>query len=229
MRSRFWIVLVVGTGYVGGIQAQTAADNTSSSSRITLHLSQPSALAAIIDIGKESHQPIGIVLATNATTFCTPQQRLDIEDESPLDAVARMVKPLKYSVAMKQRVLVVEPNTSPQWLTAILEHQYNFPALTGLTITSLGTRLDGWMKMEVGHAPGYAASTHHAPNAQRFDFGAMKSASTEEIANRIVSLGPTGLWMLRPNTPNPGSALDMEIRVAPYDDPDALLSLDCGP
>jgi hypothetical protein len=220
---------MLGFGYTGGIQTQTVADGSSPWSRVTLHLSQTSALAAIIDIGKVSHQPLGIVLGANASAFCASQQKVDIEDESALDAVARVVKPLKYSVATKQGVVVVEPDAIAQWLTAILEHRYDFPALTGLTITSLGTRLDGWMKMEVGHAPGYAASTHHAPNAQRFDLGAMMSASTEEIADRIVSLGPKAVWMMGPNTPNPKSALDMDIRVAPYDDPDALGSLNCGP
>jgi hypothetical protein len=211
------------------MQTQTVSDGSHPSSHVTLHLSQTSALAAIIDIGKVSRQPLGIVLGANASAFCASQQKVDIEDESALDAVTRVVKPLKYSVETKQGVAVVEPDALAQWLTANLEHRYDFPALTGLTITSLGTRLDGWMKMEVGHAPGYAASTHHAPNAQRFDLGVMTSASTVEIADRIVSLGPKGVWMLGPNTSNPKGALDTDIRVAPYDDPDALGSLNCGP
>jgi hypothetical protein len=66
-------------------------------------------------------------------------------------------------------------------------------------MVELGVQLTMWMLTEIDGVTGFAGSILGATNDERFTFGAMAPSTTEEIANRIVSLGSKGMWILTMN------------------------------
>jgi hypothetical protein len=60
----------------------------------------------------------------------------------------------------------------------------------------LGAELTMWIRAEVDHETGFFGSILGSTNDERFTLGAIPVATTEELANRIVSLGSKGMWIL---------------------------------
>ena len=63
-------------------------------------------------------------------------------------------------------------------------------------MVELGAALTMWIRMEVDHENGFGGSILGSTNDERFTLGAIPAATTEELANRIVSLGSKGMWVL---------------------------------
>jgi hypothetical protein len=225
------LIAVLGMcGIVSTTVTHTQTLEVETRNRVTLHMREASPMNAIVAAGEQSHYPIGVIIGDNWRPLCVNNHRsIDIDDSTPLEAITKIAGSAGYSVTVRGAALEVVGPDLAQWRQDILKHRYNFPAWSQITVAGLGDRLNGWMRMEIGHVQTYISSTGHAANSPRYDLDAMPSASTEEIANSIVTLGSKGIWVFRPITLTPASALDEEIRVFPYDDPEELKSVACGP
>jgi hypothetical protein len=76
--------------------------------------------------------------------------------------------------------------------------------------------LTGWMWMVTHLASGYGSSILGSTNDERFTLEVMPSATTEEIANKIVSQGSKGMWILRTAPNDTHKPSDYQLEVEPY-------------
>jgi hypothetical protein len=84
------------------------------------------------------------------------------------------------------------------------------------TMVVMGFQLTMWIGAVTHPEVGYAASILGSTNDEQFTMAPIASATTEEIANRIVSLGSKGLWILRMGASNSASTEDDAVEIEPY-------------
>jgi hypothetical protein len=80
----------------------------------------------------------------------------------------------------------------------------------------LGAELTMWIRMEIDREPGIGGSILSSTNDERFTLGAIPAATTEELANRIVSLGSKGLWILTMDAFQRDGEWTDSVEVEPY-------------
>jgi hypothetical protein len=197
--------------------------------RVTFERSEASPLNAVASVGLQTHTAIGIVFGQHQQTLCDKKHSFSINDQLPKDALARAVAGTGYSVRERSGVFVIAAPDIPTWQRRLLTHRYPvFKAEEEMTMQVLGAQLTGWMWVEVGHAKGYGASIMGSLSAEQLKLGVMKFASTEEIANRIVSLGSKGIWLLKADKSNASSPMQESITTYSYhDDTLAIQTLSC--
>ena len=83
-------------------------------------------------------------------------------------------------------------------------------------MVKLGFELTMWIRMEVDHETGFGGSILGSTNDERFTLGAMPAATTEEIANRIVSLGSKGMWILTMDAFERDGERTDDVEIKPY-------------
>jgi hypothetical protein len=97
----------------------------------------------------------------------------------------------------------------------LLDHRFSdFRPGANQTMVMLGAMLTGWLRTEVDRIAGYGGSILSSTNEERFDLAVKPFATTEEIANSIVSQGSKGMWTFRASTPSPVNSAEVEIE--PY-------------
>ena len=84
------------------------------------------------------------------------------------------------------------------------------------TMAEMAAYLTGWMWMATHPGSGYGGSILGSTNDEHFALKEMQSATTEEIANKIVSQGSKGMWILRTAPNNTDSPSDYQVEVEPY-------------
>jgi hypothetical protein len=181
-------------------------------------------------LAAQTKQPIGIELGEYSGTLCEERRPFDIRDRSPQHALVDALSGTRYSLRKADGIyLIVAPDLT-SWQRDTLDYRYDyFPGNRPTTMADLGARLTGWMEMEIGHVPGFAASVLHSPSSQNVEMGNVSRESTEEIADRIVTLDGKGLWIFRGTAAHPTSAADEEITVYSYtDDVASLNKLSCN-
>lgn len=198
---------------------------------VTFQAANATPLQAIVAIGIQTKQPIGIEFGENPQRLCELHRSFDIKEDSADGALKKAISDTGYAVRAEDGVLLVVPPDLANWQLSMLTHEYR--GFTGgarpTTMAGLAAILTGWMQAEVGHVQGFGGSILHSTTAEELRLRAIPGASTEEIANQIVSLGSKGIWILRPTTANPAGAADEEIRAYSYkDDIGTLHNLSCG-
>lgn len=206
-----------------------AAKPPFNSGRVTFGSAEASPLNVIAAVGLQTHTPIGIVFGQHQQTLCDKKHGFSIKDQLPKDALVRAVAGTGYSVRERSGVFVIAAPDIPNWQRKLLKHRYRvFKAEEEMTMAELGAQLTGWMWVAVDHAKGYGASIMGSLSAEQLKLGVMKFASTEEIANRIVSLGSKGIWLLKADKSNASSAMQESITTYSYhDDTLAIQTLSC--
>lgn len=202
---------------------------SSNTGRVTFERAEASPLNAIAAVGLQTHTPIGIVFGQHKETLCDKKHSFSFKDQTPRDALVRAVAGTGYSVRERSGVFVITAPGIPNRQRKLLKHRYRiFNAEEEMTMAELGAQLTGWMWVEVEGAKGYGGSIMSSPSAEQLKLGVMKFASTEEIANRIVSLGSKGIWLFRPNNSKASSPMGESITTYSYhDDTFAIQTLRC--
>jgi hypothetical protein len=73
-----------------------------------------------------------------------------------------------------------------------------------------------WIRAAVDHETGFGGSILGSTNDERFTLGAIPVATTEELANRIVSQGSRGLWILRMDAFARDGEWTDDVEIEPY-------------
>jgi hypothetical protein len=192
-----------------------------------------SSLEAIVSVGIQSRSPIGIIFGKQRDILCAPRHPIEIKQSTSFKAVETAVENTGYRVKEEGGVIVIAaPDLTAEQKRLLTFRYSDFPELNNTTMAYLGAQLTGWMRMEAEHVPGYMSNTLSSTNAERVSLKSAQNASTEEIANRIVSLGSKGVWTFRATTfPSPdSSAVGATIEVFSYEDnARALSTLSCDP
>ena len=64
----------------------------------------------------------------------------------------------------------------------------------------ISAQLTGWLWVEVDGAQGYGESTRDSTTAHTINLPILEDVTTEQIADRIVTIPPAGMWILQGNT-----------------------------
>lgn len=198
--------------------------------RISYSSRGQSLMTAITAVSLLSHSPVGIVLGTESDRLCKTSATFDIVDSPPDEALGKITRLAGYTISYQDGVSVLLPPDLPDWESVALAHRFvSTPRQQDVTISGLGVTLTGWIQMDIGHIPTFAASVMSSPGDKNFNLPEMKNVTISQIANRIVTLPGGGIWILRPAVPVAKSVLDVELRSYSYaDNPDQIQSLGCG-
>jgi len=198
---------------------------------VTFVSADTTALRAVLEVGQQTRQPLGIIFGANPQKLCEIRHAFNIRSDQPRDALDEVLGNTGYSIEDDDGVLVLIPPDLMSWQQTLLDYRYeSFPQEEPVPMTLLAARLTEWMWAAAAPMQGYGASIMYSPDAEKVQLGTVKGESTEEIANQIVKLGSKGVWMLQPNKGNSKGPTDEQISVYSYhDDAIFLPRLTCGP
>jgi hypothetical protein len=158
-------------------------------------------LVAIREIGLQSHVPIGIVFGANQPALCTGRVSFTLHEVTPRDALLEAVRSANYSVEEKDGIiLLMAPDINSHQRTLLTHRFKEFRTEAKQTMHGISAQLTGWLWVEVDGAQGYGESTGDSTTAHTFNLPILEDVTTEQIADRIVTIPPTGMWILQGNT-----------------------------
>jgi hypothetical protein len=182
---------------------------------ITFKCAHATPLDLIRAAGRQTRIPIGLVLGLDPGILEKPQRFYDLEGVTAQNALTEAIRDTGYSLREEDEVLLLIAGDLTPRQKSLLYLQYaNFQASGSMVV--MAANLTGWMWAATRPISGYGGSILGSTNDERLMLEEMRSATTEEIANKIVSQGSKGMWILRmaPNdTHNPS---DDQIEVEPY-------------
>ena len=137
------------------------------------------------------------MLGEDPTLLSKTRRTYNLEQVDTRSALLEAIAGTGYSLKASNGVFVLIAGDLTSRQQQVLDHEYpDFKSEPHQTMVELGVQLTMWMLAEIDGVTGFAGSILGATNDERFTFGAMAPSTTEEIANRIVSLGSKGMWIL---------------------------------
>jgi hypothetical protein len=183
------MVAVLTAGYT--CRAQEAKDT-----QVDLVQRNATLLETITAVGLQTHVPIGVVLGGKDDVLCKTRRSFSFKDTPPRSALEQAASLVNYSVEERNGVLLLTaPDVTAhqrQWLTHRFER---FPA-EARTMHLLSADLSGWLWSEVDHGGSWGTSIGDSAQAYKIDLPLLENMTTEEIADRVVTTGPGGMWIL---------------------------------
>jgi len=198
---------------------------------VTFVARDATALHAILQMAQQTRQPLGIIFGENPQRLCEIHHAFQIRTGQIRDALDQAILDTGYSIRDEDDILILQPPDLISWQQTLLDYHYeSFSQEEPVPMSYLAAQLTGWMWAAADPAQGYGGSILHSLDDEKVHLGTINGESTEQIANRIVNLGSKGVWMLKPNTPNPKGPTDEQISIDSYHD-DALFlpRLTCAP
>jgi hypothetical protein len=158
-------------------------------------------LVAIREIGLQSHVPIGIVVGANQSALCTGRVSFALREVTPRDMLEEAVRATNYSVEEHDGVILLTAPDINSHQRALLTHRFErFPAEAKQTMHQISAQLSGWLWVEVDEANGYAGSIGDSTTAHTISLPTLENVTTEQVADKIVTTPPAGMWILQGNT-----------------------------
>jgi hypothetical protein len=147
---------------------------------------------------RQTHAATGVVLGQNPDTLFYTPRSYDLRDADARTALLEAIRGTGYSLKEESGVFVICAGDLTSRQHDLLTHYYqNFGSGPPSTMFELGARLTMWMRAVVNPNGGSAWSILSSTSDERFNLAVIPSATTEEIANRIVTLGSKGMWIFR--------------------------------
>ena len=166
--------------------------------RVSFGCSSATAYQAIQAAGRQVRVPIGIVLGRDTHGFLVTLRSFSLHDVDLETALREALQGTGYVLQKQGEVWVVVAGDLTKRQLRLLHLQLsNFGGQQGSSLSFLGQDLTMWMQAKLHPGDGYALGGLYSINEESFTFPVIASATTEEIANRIVQLGPKGMWVLR--------------------------------
>ena len=186
-------------------------------SKVTFKCDHASPLDLIRTTGRQTRIPIGVVLGQEPGVLSKPRRSYDLENVDARSALLEAIQDTGYSLIEENHVLVLIADDLTARQQRLLTQPYSdFGRGSNSTMVELGVSLTMWMRNAIDPMDGYAASIGGSTNDERFTLAEPLSGTTEEIANRIVSLGSKGMWIFRADpSPHSGESTD-QVEIEPY-------------
>jgi hypothetical protein len=185
-------------------------------SRVTFKCHRATPLDLIYAIGRQTRIPIGIALGLDASVLSKPTRSYDLENVGARLALQEAIQDTGYMLEEENHVTVLVAGDLTARQQDLLTYAYSdFGPVSNQTMVELGAMLTGWMLGKIDHASGYGGSILESTNDERFSLKETPGATTEEIADSIVSLGSKGMWILKANAFPTRSPSD-RIVIEPY-------------
>jgi|GEM_PF-6149827 len=187
----FLVALVAGLGRIASSQMQP----------------RPSPVLLSMELAaREAGVPAGIVLRKGVDLCHEMNHSAEFLPSDPMQRIRTLADQYGYHVDESGPVLKVMPKDGmPGELDIALHHHWpRFPKIDGIP-REMGMTLSGWMFTVVNPGQGFAISSASNGMEERVHLPASEEVSSEEIANRIVSLGSKGIWIAWQNQHQPSS------------------------
>jgi len=156
-----------------------------------------SALQTLVNFGRVTNTPIGIVISDGA--LCDQTVDVISEGEKAEVVTADILSTIPtYKWSVQDKVVVVEPREPSGYLTQLL--QMSIPQFAAPVETLQGQNISLWMFIhaEVVKQGGAGASVQSSFDEQKAAPIEMRDSSVVAILNRIISRKPKGLWIIPP-------------------------------
>jgi hypothetical protein len=181
----------------------------------------PSAAVAMMQAARKSGVPVGIVLREGNDLCREPGIAVETRSQEPLQRMRLLAESFGYRVDASGPVVLVTPNGgAPVLLEETLHHLWTRVPAQDSVLHTMGMVLDGWMKTAAG-AQGWAMSSGSSPDDPVLHLPAGENETSQQIANRSVSLGSKGVWVAwqMPRSPNgtPGEVRMVTLSYLKYD------------
>jgi hypothetical protein len=166
-------------------------------SEVTFECDHATALQLIEATGRQTRNPLGIVLGEDRTLLSKTHRTYNLDKVDTKSALLEAIAGTGYSLREEDNVFVLVAGDLTSRQRLVLTHEYSgFRSGSDETMVELGAELTMWIRTEIDHENGFAGSILGSTNDERFTLGAIPAVTTEELANRIVSLGSKGMWVL---------------------------------
>lgn len=185
-------------------------------SKVTFKCDQATPMDLIRATGRQTRIPIGVVLGNDEDALSRPVYSYDLEGADARSALLKAIEGTGYSLKDENHVMVLIAGDITQRQEELLTHRFSNFASANSTMVELGAYLTGWIWSEVDGVKGWGGSIGGSLNDERFTFEAIPSASTDELADKIVSLGLKGMWIFRASASDGADASNDELEVEPY-------------
>ena len=188
-----------------------------SDSKVTFKCDRATPLDLIRAIGRQSRLPIGVVLGEDQNALSKPVHSYDLERIDPRAALGKSIEGTGFSLReVNEAIELIAGDLIPrQW--QLLTHRYSdFNPGPNQTMVGLGIALTMWMRAAIDPKAGFGGSILYSTNEELFTLKGTSTATTEEIADMIASLGSKGMWIFRVDASPPTGALTDEIVIEPY-------------
>lgn len=190
---------------------------TNPDARVTFRCSAATPFDLIRAVGRQTRHPIGVVIGQDANTLYRTPRKYDLRKVDGWSALQAAVEGTGYSLRVEKSMWeVIAGDLSPRQSDLLTLRLADFKTNPNSTMVDMAFQLTMWIGAVKHPEVGYGASILGSTNDEQFTMAPIASATTEDIANRIVSLGSRGLWILRLGASNSASPEDDEVEVQPY-------------
>jgi hypothetical protein len=184
---------------------------------VTFRRDHATPLQLIQATGRQTRVPIGVVLGKDPTLLSEAPRSYNLENVDAKSSLLEAIAGTGYSLNESNNVLVLIAGDLNPRQRMVLDHVYeDFKAGPDRTMVMLGGQLTMWMQAELDHVPGFGGSILYSPDDERFTLGDIRLATTEELANRIVSLGSKGMWTLTADAFQRDGEWTDSVKIEPY-------------
>lgn len=165
---------------------------------VTYVCSDATRLEVIEAVGRQTRLPIGLALGRDARSLLKQHRAYSMHELEGRAALQEAIQGTGYTLHEQDGVLLLVAGDLSRRQRRLLEHRYaDFRTNPGSSLADMGQALTMWMKIAAGARGGFVLGGLSSTNEEGFTLPLLSMASTEELANRIVRLGPHGMWIFR--------------------------------
>jgi hypothetical protein len=185
--------------------------------KVTFACRDATALELIESTGRQTRVPIGIVFGQDPTVLSKTKRSYRLFDVDVRSALLEAVAGTGYKVGRSEQgfLLIAADLNSRQ--RQILTHKFaNFPGGSNATMPELENSLTMWIEAEFDHPTGFISSILGSTNDEKLTLPALPPSTAQQIADKIVSLGSRGMWILTMDAVQRRSGWTDGIKIEPY-------------
>ena len=186
--------------------------------KVTFKCDQATPMELIRAVGFQVRIPIGLVLGRDLDALSKTTHSYNLENVSAMSALSKAIEGTGYSIKNEAGVVVLlAGDLAPRQRDRLIHAYSNFGS--GRPIDKMicfGMALTGWMREAASPGSGYAVSCSTSANEEQLKPSFGPVATTEEIANQIVSQGSKGMWIFKVSASPPTGVPTEEVDIFPY-------------
>jgi hypothetical protein len=160
-------------------------------------------LLAAINIALADRIPLGVIFGSGQS-MCEKEIEYDFTKMTRLDALRMVVKDTGYTIVLRDNVYnLVAPDITERERKA-MTFRFKWFRAPSTTMADLGMRLNGYISTSIEGAKGFATSSLGSTDDEIISFNELQNVTSLQVANRIVTSGSRGVWLMH-TTPSSGS------------------------
>lgn len=186
-------------------------------STVTFVCDRATPMDLIRAVGRQTRIPIGIVVGEDPGLLFKPIHSYHLVKVDARSALQEAIEGTGYTLRDDNPVLVLIASDLTDRQMDLLTRTYSdFRPGPNSTMVELGVALTMWVEASLDRGGGFGGSILGSTNDERFTLGDCSGETTEEIADKIVSLGSKGMWIFKANAFATSGKLGDEVVIEPY-------------